>query len=482
LKLENGWLRCSTQLTFLKKNHGIFDEDHLRIQLQSMHELQCKVQNANDLLARLLESRTIFVDGRSQEILVPKKLKYALRKNNLDRSIAAMKDWQEVSDPSFFLIFRMANQQIEASSANAVAVMPSISSIRSSVPNASLSIAPTTGLSLPPAALTRMFVTRISFAPAQLAVQGSSAYILDTVVTSETAFYDKVKRDTRDLAQRLQHTEPETFNLLTCKGFVAEKARAGDQSLSKVTVVFRAPQANMTPRSLRDLLMNIKRPGSLSYQFQVAKQLANAVCYVHTFGFVHKNIRPETTLCFLPPGSNLEVAGAPIPSVFLVGFENFRKEAGRTQRFGDDSFENNLYRHATRQGIHPESDYVMQHDIYSLGVCLLEIGLWECFVDYGNDANNPSPSKVLSLPDNASMDQTYHYLRTAATNNFLEMAQTRLPTVVGTLYAEVVETCLTCLDPKNSDFGDSTEFEDEDGIRVGVRYIEKVSMILFQRL
>ena len=28
-----------------------------------------------------------------------------------------------------------------------------------------------------------------------------------------------------------------------------------------------------------------------------------------------------------------------------------------------------------RQGVHPEEQLVMQHDIYSLGVCLLEIGL-----------------------------------------------------------------------------------------------------------
>ena len=47
---------------------------------------------------------------------------------------------------------------------------------------------------------------------------------------------------------------------------------------------------------------------------------------------------------------------------------------------------------------------------------------------------------------------------------------------MGSKYAEIVETCLTCLEPDNVDFGDQREFEDEDGIRVGVRYIEKVSV------
>lgn len=46
---------------------------------------------------------------------------------------------------------------------------------------------------------------------------------------------------------------------------------------------------------------------------------------------------------------------------------------------------------------------------------------------------------------------------------------------MGTIYSEVVVTCLTCLDPENADFGNEDEFQDEDGILVGVRYIEKVS-------
>ena len=34
---------------------------------------------------------------------------------------------------------------------------------------------------------------------------------------------------------------------------------------------------------------------------------------------------------------------------------------------------------------------------------------------------------------------------------------------------------MTCLDESNLDFGNRSEFEDEDGVLVGVRYIEKVS-------
>ncbi|KAK0614444.1 hypothetical protein B0T14DRAFT_309336 [Immersiella caudata] len=44
-------------------------------------------------------------------------------------------------------------------------------------------------------------------------------------------------------------------------------------------------------------------------------------------------------------------------------------------------------------------------------------------------------------------------------------------------YAKAVETCLTCLDKGNLDFGDEDEFQDESRAEVGVRYIEKVREI-----
>jgi len=41
----------------------------------------------------------------------------------------------------------------------------------------------------------------------------------------------------------------------------------------------------------------------------------------------------------------------------------------------------------------------------------------------------------------------------------------------------VINRQLTCLDQDNEDFGDDSEFQDEDGVLVGVRYIEKVSYV-----
>jgi hypothetical protein len=91
---------------------------------------------------------------------------------------------------------------------------------------------------------------------------------------------------------------------------------------------------------------------------------------VHLHDFVHKNICPETTLC-LCKGQEEESS----PLVCLVGFQVVRNVDGKTNttKIGD---KHRLYCHPSLQGVE-KTDYVMQHDIYSLGVCLLEIGLWE---------------------------------------------------------------------------------------------------------
>ncbi|KAI4705573.1 hypothetical protein J4E81_000456 [Alternaria sp. BMP 2799] len=161
-------------------------------------------------------------------------------------------------------------------------------------------------------------------------------------------------------------------------------------------------------------------------------------------------------------------------SAFLVGFENFRRDEGWTQRRGDDAPDKNLYRHASRQGFRPRDDYEMRHDIYSLGVCLLEIGLWGSFVEYDPATSARSLSRLLTTPSGKDKEVASTALRDPTKDVFIALARYRLPGSMGDMYAEVVETCLTCLDSGNLDFGDEEAFEDEDGIRVGARYIEKV--------
>jgi hypothetical protein len=112
----------------------------------------------------------------------------------------------------------------------------------------------------------------------------------------------------------------------------------------------------------------------------------------------------------------------------------------------------------------------MQHDIYSLGVCLLEIGMWETFVTYDSPEGEAQRSKALCL----DKDELELSNASALKDHLVTLSRSsKLTAKMGTKYSEVVEMCLTCLDEGNVYFGDGQEFQD-DGVSVGVRYIKKV--------
>jgi serine/threonine protein kinase len=213
--------------------------------------------------------------------------------------------------------------------------------------------------------------------------------------------------------------------------------------------------------------MELKPTDSLTDRFNLANELARAVSCVHTFGFVHKNIRPETILLLTNVESCTE-------SAFLIGFDSFRMASGKTLRKGEIAWERCLYQHPNRIGNSASEDYIMQHDIYSLGVCLLEIGLWEPLVTY-KDENMPLSRNGTSPPALRASFLEKGKDSYIFKDQLLSLARGELRRRMGTQYSEVVVTCLTCLDPENGDFGDEAEFQDEEGIEVGVRYIEKVS-------
>lgn len=150
----------------------------------------------------------------------------------------------------------------------------------------------------------------------------------------------------------------------------------------------------------------------------------------------------------------------------------------------------------------------MQHDIYSLGVVLLEIGLWESFINYlpqsrpssaSDDPNITPEAGSSSLDENKPIQPSFiaehggekdtRKHATAIKTHLISLAVDKLPARMGNKYTDIVLLCLRCLDRRgtgNSGQMDSIEgsreeedqFDadmfDDDGIVVGVRYIEKI--------
>jgi hypothetical protein len=119
----------------------------------------------------------------------------------------------------------------------------------------------------------------------------------------------------------------------------------------------------------------------------------------------------------------------------------------------------------------PEEIYNMRHDIYSVGVCMLEIGMGSSFVNYSGEQQTPGHEIPI-----ASLLNAKNKRKAAADIKplLVSLAKMQLPMRMGRIYTDTVLACLTCLDPNSPLFQDEREFEDEDGILVGMRYIEKV--------
>lgn len=143
-------------------------------------------------------------------------------------------------------------------------------------------------------------------------------------------------------------------------------------------------------------------------------------------------------------------------------------------------------RHPSRQGTHPEVDYEMRHDIYSLGVVLLEIGLWTSFVvcDQKEEFCLSRPHPILESIDVSGAQDA----RQSAYKNkhVLESLASRdLPSRLGKRYTGVVLQCLRCLDTGQDAYADGPSLYqetaahvDQDGFTVGVRYIENIIEVM----
>ncbi|KAI3399403.1 hypothetical protein diail_7131 [Diaporthe ilicicola] len=449
-------------------------EQHRAVYQRVLYTLQEKLKSVGSIFERI-----ITVTGAEHELKV-KRLKFAFKKDGLERSLQDVEMWMNNADLTWFLVLRMSSPWVDAALTRGEPMIstktPSIPSIRAGLHGNTMSEADSSAatiLNRTPEYLEQMQVADIPTSDAVVAKTTINGvvllFILNKLNCPPQTTNNDMKRITRDLARKLQHKDPDTFGLLNCDGFVTKPVELASPGTVESTIIFEVPPGRSNPRALRDVLLHAQPPDSLTNRLLLARNIAKSVGFVHTFGFVHKNVRPESILSF-------EVsAGSPSPSVFLVGFENFRKEEGVTQRLGDQTFEGNLYLHPERQGTSPQERYIMQHDIYSLGVVLLEIGFWESFVDYDPEGGSIRPTELLGAPPEAKGQQLLRYVLLSAQDRFLSLARRELPKVMGTEYARVVETCLTCLDDNNDDFGDQSEFEDEDGIVVGARYIEKVS-------
>ena len=477
LRAEDRWLKLEIQLEFLHSIWSTIDERFQSHQDQVLQVLQNKLLAATASFEKVLRTEAKFKDdGRRSTV---KKAKFAvLMRDHLVSTVEDLERWHSTFDPSWYLITRIGNisidRQLDGKPSGETQSLANLKGLREAVANASQ--ANGQGISV--------FLPENIILPGRAPIPHSSSFSGQTRHSPDMVLVDRMYcavegpsrmvKDVRHLAKVLSHVDPFTFGLLTCQGVI--KIEDAESTITGFDFVFRVPTDFQHPRSLRDIFLEAGTDKPLDERFSLAALLARSIFFIHTSGFVHKNIRPETVIIFKCGTIQQE---KPI----LVGFERSRHETTSTSRFGDDVWERNLYRAPERQGIVPEEDFIMQHDIYSLGVVLLEIGLNISFIQPGNVGQHggivgarkghPVPHAQLEASDILELTNVRKKANWIK-RRLVTVAEAKLPSAMGPKYTQVVVSCLTCLDKDNNGFGDDREFFDEDGILVGVRFIEAV--------
>lgn len=398
-----------------------------------------------------------------------KKLRYSLFENHLRKTMNDLEAWHAVFDPSWYLITLHSNNDIDsglvaryANSSQGQEDIDAVTAIRTAIQKTQDNQSMIGSVFRDEGFVTREqeLLPQSSLAVSALAADGTKV-ILDTTSYPEEVDKSQTTSHVRDLARILFCSRPSTLGLLQCVGLLKELDTNG--KISQYRFVFLNPtEPHTTPSSLRALLL--RGLVSLDAKYRIAKSVARGVLAVHAADFVHKSIRPDSILVFSSPRDQDIRA-------YLVGFERTRPAASGTRLIGDMIWERNLYRHPSRQGSRPEHAYIMQHDIYSLGVCLLEIGLWNSLVV---PSDPPVPGRMLHIDEQLRMRNPVK-AAWEIKKILIHIAQTFLPNLMGLLYTEVVLSCLTCLDSGTTNmFVNEEDLYDEDGILVGVIFIEQI--------
>ena len=133
----------------------------------------------------------------------------------------------------------------------------------------------------------------------------------------------------------------------------------------------------LTIRTLAGLYRTIKsdqRP-PLGLRFSMCYQLAESLFLLHSVNWVHRALRSDNVI-FIFSDDDLDRVTLQRSELRICGFEASRPSTDSSLGPYDDQLARNVYRHPKRWGT-PQETFAQVHDVYSLGVILLEIGLWE---------------------------------------------------------------------------------------------------------
>ncbi|KAL1628811.1 hypothetical protein SLS54_001499 [Diplodia seriata] len=257
---------------------------------------------------------------------------------------------------------------------------------------------------------------------AQMNDDGATCDVLVETKEMSTKSRPEEERRVKQLAALLSVAGDSDLSTLSFKGYKFEPSRG------TFAFVFDFPPDRLrsAPTSLHDI---ISRPRSvwsgltLSQRFYVAQSISKSLVSMHAAKWVHKSFRSHSIVFFKRLDSTVDYR-----SPYLTNFEYSRATSSITQWTSDEDDEKNLYRHPDRQ-LPPQKSFNQIHDLYALGMVLLELGTWSTIAKIKN-----------SLQERVGKD-TFLNPETLA-DYYADVAERELPHHMGPAYAEAVLLCI----------------------------------------
>lgn len=159
-------------------------------------------------------------------------------------------------------------------------------------------------------------------------------------------------------------------------------------------------------------------PADLGDIFQLAYNLASCLLAVHRAGWLHKNISSHQLLVFAT--SPNAAYAQDTKHAILTGFNDSRPDILKYTLGPKDGFK--YYKHPKYL---PDTNFSMPFDYYSLGIVLLELGLWQTMALIGKTDSRLEESSSLRM------------------ETLLASYIPMLGHKTGRIYQKVVEFCLT---------------------------------------
>jgi hypothetical protein len=202
-----------------------------------------------------------------------------------------------------------------------------------------------------------------------------TTYLVDQAQNT-WAMHEETKARIQKLAVLLKNDgKPDEFCTVNCLGYF-DNRKTDRFAEPDVGLVYEKPdhcKAGTVPVSLLDLLTraDYTKP-SLTARADLAHRLASCLGYLHVVNWLHKGFRSDNVVMLPDETGNLDIRKSR-----LSGFEYSRPDiSGASTSIPPVHAEWEIYRHPDYQGMKPQPAR-KTYDIYSLGIVLIEIALWQ---------------------------------------------------------------------------------------------------------